>query len=363
MKFGLFDDAAQEQIASGVAEVRPESGGHRAAAAQVLRSITETAPASRIRAVGHRVVHGGGIFRESVLIDTRVLEALGQLSELAPLHNPPSLAVIDAARQGLPSTPHVAAFDTTFYADLPPRAHVYPLPYEWYAEWGIRRFGFHGLSHAYCAGRAAEMLARPGAASKIVSCHLGNGCSATAIAGETAVATTMGFTPMEGLMMGSRSGSIDPGILFHLVLRRRIPVSEIDDALNHRSGLRGVSGVSSDFREVDEAARQGHARARLALDIYADRIRAAVGALSVTLGGLDALVFTAGVGEHSPDLRAQVCRGLECLGVRLDARENVAAAADADVAASDSAVRILVIHTREELMVAREARRVALREA
>jgi acetate kinase len=342
--------------------VRPQAGGHAAAASEALRSLGQEASPSHIHAVGHRVVHGGSAFHDSVRIDAEVLETLGQLSELAPLHNPPAMAVMEAARDVLSAVPHVAVFDTAFYADLPPRAHVYPLPYEWYSEWGIRRFGFHGLSHTYCAGRAAELLRHRIDSPRIVSCHLGNGCSATAIQGGKAVSTTMGFTPMEGLMMGSRSGSIDPGILFYVERRRHLQVSDIDDILNHRSGLLGVSGVSSDFREVEAAAQKGHERARLALGIYADRIRAAVGALAATLGGLDALLFTAGIGEHSASLRAEVCRGLECLGVALDAAKNADTKPDADVAATDSAARVFVLRTREELMIARETMRVLLAE-
>ena len=248
--------------------------------------------------------------------------------------------------------------DTSFYSGLPEHARVYPLPYEWYAEWGIRRFGFHGINHAYCAQRAAELLQRDPAGLRIVSLHLGNGCSAAAVAGGRPVATTMGFTPLEGLMMGTRPGSIDPGILLEVLLRRGMSAEDVERALNELSGLLGVSGVSSDYRTVSASARDGNARASLALAIYADRIRQAVGALAATLGGLDVLVFTGGVGEHRAELRLQVCSSLEFLGVRIDTASNATAGTDADVSARDSAVRVLVLRAREELAIAREARRV-----
>jgi acetate kinase len=360
LKHALFDDAASREIASGAIDVSPEAGGHRAAAARTFSSLQETGASAGIRAVGHRVVHGGDLFRGSVRIDETVSEGLARLSELAPLHNPPALAVIEAAREALPAAPQVAVFDTAFYADLPARARVYPLPWEWHAEWGVRRFGFHGISHSYCAGRAAELLGS--VPRRLVTCHLGNGCSATAVCDGAAAATTMGFTPMEGLMMGSRSGSVDPGILFWIERHRGLTARELDDILNHRSGLLGVSGISSDFREVEAAAREGNERARLAIEIYSDRVRGAIGSLAATLGGLDALVFTAGVGEHSATLRAAVCEGLEFLGLRLDPKANSACRPDADVAASDAKARILVIQTREELVIARETRSVAFAE-
>ena len=329
-----------------------------------MRSLGESAPteAGAIRAVGHRVVHGGTAFRQSVRLDATVEEAIRRAAELAPLHNPPALAALDAAHRLFPDMPHVAAFDTAFFASLEPRAHVYPLPYRWYEDWGIRRFGFHGLSHAYCAGRAAEMLSEESAATagelRIIVLHLGNGCSAAAIRGSEPVATTMGFTPLEGLMMGTRSGSVDPGILVHLIRKHSLDAETLDQALQHESGLLGVSGLSGDYREVERAAREGNERARLALTIYADRIRATVGALAVTLGGVDALVFTAGVGEHARELRGSVCDGLEALGIRLDAGRNAREAPDADVSSPDSSASILVVKTREALMLARETRDV-----
>ena len=337
-----------------------------AAAADAIRAALESDPsdparASTITAVGHRVVHGGAEFRESVLIDRKVKAAIGRLSALAPLHNPAALEAIEAAEAALPGVPQVAVFDTAFYAQLPPRACIYPLPYKWYKDWGIRRFGFHGISHAYCAGRAAELLGRDVGQLRLVTCHLGSGCSATAVRNGMAVATTMGFTPLEGLMMGTRSGSVDPAILIHLQRQHGLTIAEIDHALHFSSGLLGVSGVSNDRAEIEAAAAQGNERARLACDMFADRVRCAIGSLATALGGLDALVFTAGIGEHASTWRAAACEGLEFMGLRLDRQRNATVSPDADIAAADSPARILVIHTREELMVAREAQRVATR--
>jgi acetate kinase len=259
--------------------------------------------------------------------------------------------------------PLVGLFDTAFFADIPPAAYLYPVPYQWYEEWGIRRYGFHGTSHAYCTERAAEMLLRDVKDLRLVICHLGQGGSATAVRGGVAVTNTMGFTPLEGFMMGTRSGTIDPGILIHVQRERGLSVDQLDEILHHESGLLGISGVSSDFRKVEAAATAGHHRAQLALDVYAYRVRAMVGALAVTLGGMDVLVFAGGIGENSAWLRAEVCQGLECLGARLDPQRNVQCRPDADVAAPDSAARILVIHTREDLMIARQCRAMVLRDA
>jgi acetate kinase len=291
-----------------------------------------------------------------VLIDESVTTSIRELVDLAPLHNPASLESILSARTTLPNVPHIAAFDTTFFARLSPRAYVYPGPYEWYADWGIRRFGFHGISHEYCAQRAAEMLGL--SRSKIIVCHLGHGCSATAVRNAQAVSTTMGFTPLEGLMMGTRSGSIDPGILIHLQRHHGLSPEKLDEALNRRSGLLGVSGISPDFRKVEAAANEGNERGRLALEIYADRVRAAIGALATTTNGLDAVVFTAGVGENSAELRAAVCAGLDHLGLILDDGKNSGCKPDQDISAKDSSARVLVLRTQEALMIARMIRRL-----
>lgn len=388
LKFSLFPGRSGERIAEGIVEEPPAeaTGGADGRRSATLRVRREGAPGESraalkaglpnavravvgalrgelardpVVAVGHRVVHGGRAFTESVAIDARVAREIANLSKLAPLHNPPAMAAIRAAQRAIPGAVHVAVFDTAFFAGLPPDRHVYPLPYEWYAERGIRRYGFHGISHAYCAGRAAAFLGRAPGAVRTVTCHLGNGCSATATRGGTAVATTMGFTPLEGLMMGSRAGSIDPGIILHALERMSLTAEGLAEILQRRSGLLGVSGISSDFRTVQDAARRGEGRAKLAFAIYANSVRAAVGSLAVALGGIDALVFTAGVGENAADLRSEVCRGLECLGLRLDPGRNRTLRPDADVAAPGSPGRILVLGTREDLHIAREALRVA----
>src|SRR6476620_2840324 len=256
-----------------------------------------------LAAVGHRIVHGGQ-FTTSVRIAPEIRERLAALADLAPLHNPPSLEALAAAQEQFPDAPHVAVFDTAFHSTLSAFAHTYPIPASWTQDWSIRRFGFHGLSHAYCSKRAAEMLRLPADKLRLVICHLGHGCSASAVLGGKCVDTTMGFTPLDGLMMATRSGSIDPGIILHVQQRRGLTPAETETALNRESGLLGVSGISGDMPLVLAAAMEGHEPARLALDIYTHRVRQAIGALTVTMGGIDALVFTAGVGEHATDIRA-----------------------------------------------------------
>jgi acetate kinase len=377
LKFVLFAEGTLQELAGGVVDWKsktPEAAisfriadgattqqsaavnGFADAVGHALRLLGEARPLAEVRVCGHRVVHGGERFSRSVRIDATVQQAIGALRELAPLHNPAALAALEAASKGLPGVPQVAVFDTAFFVEQPPERFLYPLPLSWYADWGIRRFGFHGVSHQYCTGRAAELLHRED--GRLVICHLGNGCSASAVHAGRALACSMGYTPLEGLMMGTRCGSIDSAIVLHLLRRRLLTVEQIDDALTHRSGLLGVSGVSSDFRVVETAAKQGHDRAGLAMRLFVDRVRSAIGALAVTMGGLDALVFTAGVGEHSAWLRNEVCRGLDCLGVRLDETANAGCRPDADIAAANSPCRVLVIHTREELLIAQEAVRL-----
>ena len=385
LKFGLFDAGTCEGLLAGEIDW---TGGDRARAQFTLRPRNGSSVTSRLAVrddftaanlavnaalasgmrglnghssvtlVGHRVVHGGADFQASVLIDAHVKAGIAGLNKLAPLHNPAVLKAIDAVEALLPGVPQVAVFDTAFFAHLPPKAYLYALPYEYYERWGIRRFGFHGLSHAYCAARAAELLGRDLSGLRLVSCHLGGGCSAAAIRGGVAVATTLGFSPLEGLMMGTRPGSVDPGILLHLQRERGLTLEELDHVLNHSSGLLGISGVSPDLAQVEIAAAKGNERARLAFDMFADRVRSAIGALATTLGGVDGLIFTDRVGEHSAALRAAACEGLEFMGLRLDPERNVNSRPDVDVARPDSPARIFVIHTQEELVVAREARSV-----
>ena len=275
--------------------------GHEKAVERFLHDLKHTgSDRATLKAVGHRVVHGGP-FTASVRITGETRARIAALADLAPLHNPPSLATLAAAEAALPDVPHVAVFDTAFHATLPPHARIYPIPAKWTHEWGIRRYGFHGLSYAYCAKRAAEMLT-PRSASRLVICHLGHGCSASAVLDGRSVDTTMGYTPLEGLMMGTRSGSIDPSIVLNVQQHHGLTADQVETALNHESGLLGVSGVSGDMRQVMQAADAGRAQAELALVVYTHRVRQAIGALAVTLGGVDALVFTAGVGEHAAEL-------------------------------------------------------------
>lgn len=308
---------------------------------------------NEIDIVGHRVVHGGQDYQESTLISPDVKQSIARLAVFAPVHNPVNLEGIQAIENILPNVPQIAVFDTAFHAQLRPAAFVYPGPYEW-LENGIRRYGFHGISHQYCARRAAEILNRDLTDLRLISCHLGNGCSLAAIRGGVSVDTTMGFTPLEGLMMGSRSGSIDPGIIIHLLRRSDLTAEKLDDILNRNSGLKGISGVSGDMRQIVEAISQGNQRAQLALDIYIHRLRAGIGAMLASLGGLDALIFTAGVGENSAVVRSAACEAFGFVGLKLDGEKNQQVQGDEDIAAADSAARVLVIHTQEDWEIAQE---------
>jgi acetate kinase len=303
--------------------------------------------------VGHRVVHGGREYRRSTMIDSKVKAAISRLATLAPAHNPANLAGIEAIEQVLGDVPQVAVFDTAFHSDIPDAAAVYPGPYEW-VEQGIRRYGFHGISHQYCAGRAAQILGRDLESLRLITCHLGNGCSLAAVRNGQCIDTTMGFTPLEGLMMGSRSGSIDPGILLYLMREKGYTTDQIDEMLHKNSGLKGISGLSGDMREIAAAMAAGNPRAQLAFDIYVHRIRFHIGAMTTSLGGLDALVFTAGIGENSISVRSAVCEGFEFLNLQLDPGKNENRPIDQDVAGDESAIRVLVVHTQEDWAIARE---------
>ena len=310
---------------------------------------------AEVDAVGHRVVHGGPHLVEPTLIDDAVRASIGELESITPLHNAPSLAGIDTATRALPGVPHVAVFDTAFHTTIPAEASTYALPRIWREEWGIRRYGFHGLSVQWCAERAPELLERSQAQLRLVVCHLGGGCSVTAVRDGCSIDTTMGFSPLEGVPMTTRSGSVDPGALLYIQRQHAVSVEELDRALNEESGLKGMSGLSGHVHEL-EAVAQEDEDVRLALVVYTHRIAGAVAAMAASSGGLDALVFTAGVGEHSPGVRAAVCARLAFLSVELDADLNERSAADGDVASSESAVRVLVIAAREELVVARAVR-------
>jgi acetate kinase len=315
---------------------------------------------SVIEVVGHRIVHGGPHLSEPAIISSEVKQAIKDVAAIAPLHNAVGLQGIELAERLFPKAKQVAVFDTGFHRTLPLTAKVYPGPYEWF-ERGIRRYGFHGINHEYCAHRAAQLLKREISSLKIVSCHLGNGCSLAAIDGGKSVDTTMGFTPLEGIMMGTRSGSVDPGILIHLMRNEKTDPKHLDEMLNRRSGLLGIFGVSSDMRDVLEAANKSNDRAKLAVDIFVHRLQAGIAAMAASLGGLDVIVFTAGIGENAAAIRLATCEKLAFLGVQLDEKNNSSAKPDAEISASKSAVRVLVIRAQEDWSIARECVRLANR--
>jgi acetate kinase len=323
---------------------------------ELTRFLTEAATGASV--IAHRVVHGGSAFRDAVLIDDSVIDAISRLTDLAPLHQPRALSGIRAARRLLPRLPAVACFDTAFHAGMPDAAARYALPDAWVQRFGLRRFGFHGLSHGYATRRAAEMLGRELAGLRIVSCHLGAGASLAAVQGGRSVDTTMGFTPLEGLVMATRSGTVDPGLITWLLEPSRLGLDEVAAGLEQISGLAGLSGIAGgDVRDVQSAAADGHPAARLALEVYVHRLRREIAAMAAAMDGLDVLIFTGGIGEHNPAIRAQAAEGLGFLGVRIDPEHN-AATADAVISHSAAAVKALVITAREDVEMARQARRV-----
>jgi acetate kinase len=341
--------AADELLGSAQLQA-PRSRPDPGALAHALRSL------GGADAVGHRIVHGAERYREPVRIDADVRSELATLVELAPLHQPKSLAALDAVSEALPALPAVACFDTAFHATLPAAAATYALPAAWRERWPLRRYGFHGLSHAWVARRCAELLERPARGLRIVSCHLGAGASLCAIRDGASVDTTMGFTPLEGLVMATRSGSVDPGLLVWLLEHAEVPAAELGDALEHRSGLLGLAG-SADMREVVDGALAGEQRAVLALDTYVHRLRAGIAAMAAALQGLDALVFTGGVGERSGEVRSRAAGGLEFLDIALDPQSNADAAGDdREIGAPGARVRTFVIAAREDLEIARLTR-------
>ena len=305
-----------------------------------------------IEAVGHRVVHGGEAFNKSVLITDEVLKAIEDCIPLAPLHNPANLTGIRACQKVMPGVPMVAVFDTAFHQTMPAKAYMYALPYAWYEEDKVRRYGFHGTSHKYVAGRAAAMLGKPVEEVKLISCHLGNGSSITAVDGGKSVDTSMGFTPLAGVPMGTRSGDLDAGILQYEMNKRGMGIDEMLNALNKKSGVEGLSCVSSDFRDLESAAGKGDAKAALAREKFAYEVKKYVGAYAAAMGGVDAVIFTAGVGENDKAIRSMVCEGLEYMGVKLDAAANDVRGKETVLSTPDSKVKVLLIPTNEELMIA-----------
>ena len=367
-KIEWVDDKAEYSIKNSRGVSRkdlPAAGSRVEAIERLLQSLWsgETqaiSDSSEIEVVGHRVVHGGPHYFEPAIVNAEVKSAIKNVSVFAPLHTRAELEGMEIVAKLLGPVPQIAVFDTGFHRTMPLAAATYPGPYEWF-EQGIRRYGFHGINHQYCGERAAELLGKSLNSLKLVTCHLGNGCSLAAIREGRSVDTTMGFTPLEGLMMGTRSGSVDPGVLTYLMRRRHFLDEQLDDVLNKKSGLLGISGISSDMREVLAASKNGNepermARAKLALDMYVHRLRSGIGAMIAVLGGADALVFTAGVGENSPEVRAAACDNLAFLGVRLDQEKNADSPLDKkdkDISAREASVRVLVIHAQEDWMIAR----------
>lgn len=318
----------------------------------VIKSMDE------IDAVGHRVVHGGEIFSESVVINDEVLAKIEGLSDMAPLHQPPNVAGIRACQKLMPNTPQVAVFDTAFHQTMPPVAYMFGVKYEEYEKYGIRKYGFHGTSHRFVAARAAEMLGKDIADTKIITCHLGNGSSITAVDGGKSVDTSMGFTPLDGVLMGTRTGSIDPAVVPILMSKKGLDATAMDKYMNKECGVLGVSGVSSDFRDLEDAAAKGNDKAQLALDMFCYQVKRYIGAYAAAMGGVDAIVFTAGVGENDITTRAKVCAGLEFLGVKIDADRNNVRGKDTEISAADSKVKVFLIPTNEELVIARDTNRL-----
>ncbi len=305
-----------------------------------------------IDAVGHRVVHGGEKFAKSVLITDEVMATIEECNPLAPLHNPANIIGIRACQQLMPGTPMVAVFDTAFHQTMPPVAYTYALPYEYYEQDKVRRYGFHGTSHKYVSQRAAAMLGKPIEELKLISCHLGNGSSITAIDGGKSVDTSMGFTPLAGLPMGTRAGDLDAGILQYLMNKHGMNIDEMLNVLNKKSGVEGISAISSDFRDLESAEAEGNQRAELALRVFDYSVKKYIGAYAAAMGGVDAVIFTAGVGENGPETRESACAGLEFLGIKIDPEKDKVRGKEMDVSADDAKVRVLVIPTNEELMIA-----------
>lgn len=333
---------------------------HKTAVAKVLEIMTSKdlgviADLSEIDAVGHRVVHGGEKFSHSVIITPAVKTAIRVCSDLAPLHNPANMTGIDACEAAMPGVPQVAVFDTAFHQTMPSEAYMYALPYEVYEEYGIRRYGFHGTSHAFVANRAAEMLGRPIEDLKIITCHLGNGSSIAAVKNGKSVDTSMGLTPLAGICMGTRCGDIDPAIVTFLMNKEGLDMKGIDNLMNKKSGVAGVSGVSSDFRDLYAAAESGNKKARLALDMFIYQCKKFIGAYAAAMGGVDAIVFTAGIGENTPQIREDAVKGLEYMGVKVDPAKNAGLrGVEANISADGAKVQVLTIPTNEELAIARD---------
>ncbi|SFC72909.1 acetate kinase [Clostridium uliginosum] len=381
LKYQLIDMTTEEALAEGLVErigiegsiltqkvtgrdkyiVKNPLNDHQDAIELVLKSLVDEKfgvikSMNEISAVGHRVVHGGEKYSNSVLADETVMKNIEEFIKLAPLHNPPNIIGIKACKELMPNTPMVCVFDTAFHQTMPEKAYIYPLPYEFYEQDHIRRYGFHGTSHKYVANKVAEVMKEKIEELKIVTCHLGNGVSITAVDGGKSVDTTMGFTPLAGTIMGSRCGDIDPAIVTYLVKEKKYSIDEVNEILNKKSGILGVSGVGTDFRDIRSAIGNNNDRAILATDIFGYHIKKQIGAYAAVMGGIDAIVFTAGIGEHAPEVRIRALTGLEFIGIKLDEEknDNQNVGNGLVISSEDSKVKIFVIPTNEELMIAKE---------
>ena len=385
LKYQLLNPETEELLAKGLCErigidgkftYKPQIEGkqkldavdvsmptHAEAIKTVLNTLVDPengviASMKEIDAVGHRVVHGGEKFACSVLINDDVMKAIEECIPLAPLHNPANITGIKACEEVMPGVPMVAVFDTAFHQTMPPRAFTYAVPYEFYTNDHIRRYGFHGTSHSYVSKRAAEILGLPVEVLKIVNCHLGNGSSVDAIAGGKSIETSMGFTPLDGLPMGTRCGSIDVSIIEYMMENHNMSIEQVMDVLNKKSGMLGISGVSSDFRDLEKAAEEGNERAALAIDIFCYKTHKRIASAAAAMNGIDVLIFTAGVGENSPELREKIASGLDFMGIKIDHDKNMVRGQEALISTSDSRVKILVIPTNEELVIAQDTARL-----
>ncbi len=379
LKYQLIDAEDESVLVKGIAErigiegsqikhdaigkeraiIKEPIDGHKRALELVLDIIVDEEHGviksmNEIGAVGHRVVHGGEHFSESVIIDDNVMKAIEECIELAPLHNPPNIMGIEACKELMPNVPMVAVFDTAFHQTIPKENYIYPLPYEYYEKYKVRRYGFHGTSHKYVSQRAAEMLHKDIKDLNIVTCHLGNGASVTAVQAGHSIDTSMGFTPLEGLVMGTRSGDIDPAIIPFIMEKENINFEEVNDILNKKSGVLGITGTSGDFRDLEDAAVAGEERSKLAFDMFCNRVTKYIAAYAAQMCSIDALVFTGGVGENSAVIREGVCEGLKCLNVIIDPELNKVRSKEAIVNKNIGGVTIMVVPTNEELMIARE---------
>lgn len=381
LKFQLFNMPSEEVLTKGVVErigfedaifnitVNGEKikevtpiPDHAVAVKMLLDKLIELGiiqSFDEIEGIGHRVVHGGEKFSDSVLITDETLKEIENLSDLAPLHNPANVVGIKAFREVLPNVPAVAVFDTAFHQTMPEQSFLYSLPYEYYEKFGIRKYGFHGTSHKYVTQRAAELLGRPIEQLRLISCHLGNGASIAAVEGGKSIDTSMGFTPLAGVAMGTRSGNIDPALIPYIMQKTGKTAEEVIDILNKKSGMLGLTGFSSDLRDIEEAAAKGDQRAELALEVFAGRIHKYIGSYAARMCGVDAIIFTAGIGENSDVVRAKVLRGLEFMGVYWDPALNKVRGKEAFISYPHSPVKVLVIPTNEEVMIARDVMRLA----